>query len=115
MVFEGFKTTTLIAGLVCIFCFFTNRGPVHQRIPVSKFIMTPKEQQYIVTQKIWDENGWLFFGQKVKMSKDVTIPLKNDLFVESIPITKASRRWSNEVSYAGFIQKLLPSVGQLAF
>ena len=84
---------------------FTNRGPVHQSIPISKFVKVPKDQQYTVTQKTWDKNGWIFFGQKVKMSKDVTIPLKNDIFVESVPITKDSRHWKNEVSFAEFVEK----------
>ena len=47
------------------------------------------------------------------MSKDVTI-LKNDIFVESVPITKDSRHWKNEVSFAEFVKNLLPDVGQIA-
>ena len=51
IVFEGFKITTLLAGAIVFFVSLSNRGPVHQFIPISKFVTVPKEQQYIVTQK----------------------------------------------------------------
>ena len=114
MIFEGFKTTTVLTAAICSFCLFTNRGPVHQSIPISKYITVLEENKYIVTQKTWSNSGWIFFGQKIQMSKDVTIPLKNELFVESLPITKSSRRWTNEANYGTLLKNLLPDVGQIA-
>ena len=102
-----------LAFSLALFCLLTDRGPIVNTLPVSKFAHWPKEQHLQSSYVWWDKNGWFFVGNKNQMSKDVTIATKNIVITENTRLNLNTSEYNNTRFYAKMLANLTKGMEQI--